>query len=197
MFWTHLTFSGCLNIMSVEALTFYTIFVQNPGNYTSVPVFPLFLNYELFVHREIYYFSSLSHKTCNKSCNPLMKNTFTQIMAIVWQILFAKYVPATLRIHWSARKSRCSLFCSSDLAIASPQWRLCGPLSQSGRSCFWRLNEKQCKLPPLWTQEIMASALEQFVNNVRQLSAQGRVAKLIRVGSISWLASICYPMPCR
>lgn len=31
----------------------------------------------------------------------------------------------------------------------------------------------------------MASALEQFVNNVRQLSAQGMVAKLIRMGSIS------------
>lgn len=31
----------------------------------------------------------------------------------------------------------------------------------------------------------MASALEQFVNNVRQLSAQGRAAKLTVVGNIS------------
>lgn len=31
----------------------------------------------------------------------------------------------------------------------------------------------------------MASALEQFVNNVRQLSAQGTVAEVIRVASIS------------
>uniref|UniRef100_A0A6Q2YW85 COP9 signalosome complex subunit 3 n=1 Tax=Esox lucius TaxID=8010 RepID=A0A6Q2YW85_ESOLU len=58
------------------------------------------------------------------------------------------------------------------------KWRLCGPLSQPGRSCFCHLNEKQSELLPLWTDEIMASALEQFVNNVRQLSAQGQMTQL-------------------
>lgn len=39
----------------------------------------------------------------------------------------------------------------------------------------------------------MASALEQFVNNVRQLSAQGKAALHSGRGALSSLAIICYP----